>query len=223
MRRADRLLQIILYLRARRFATARDLAQALEVSQRTIYRDIQELYCCGVPIDGEAGVGYRLSHKYDLPPLMFDREELESLRLGARMVKTWTDPELAEAATRALNKIEAALPADHFEQYPETHLYAHTFRNYPVHLLTPIRRAINHSQKIHFDYTRINGAASSRTVRPLGLVFWGESWTLIAWCELRDDFRNFRLDRMDQVTVLDALYHNSKGQTLQDFFRRVAH
>ena len=80
MRRADRLFQIILFMRKRKFATARDLALALEVSERTIYRDINELYCCGVPIDGEAGVGYRLHRSYDLPPLMFDREELEALR-----------------------------------------------------------------------------------------------------------------------------------------------
>lgn len=86
MRRADRLLQIILYFRAHKFATARQLAEALEVSERTIYRDVNELLCCGVPIDGAAGVGYRIRRNFDLPPLMFDREELEALRLGARII-----------------------------------------------------------------------------------------------------------------------------------------
>ena len=221
MRRADRLLQIIFFLRARRFTTARVLAETLEVSERTIYRDIQELYCCGVPIDGEAGVGYRLRQGYDLPPLMFDRDELEALRLGARMVKTWTDPELAEAATRALTKIEAALPQDRFDAYPATHLYAHSFRAYPVKLLAPIRRAINAQRKIDFSYQRADGVASRRIVHPLGLVFWGEVWTLIAWCELRDDFRHFRLDRVQEVSTLDERYESINGRTLQDFFKQV--
>ena len=221
MRRADRLLQIIFYLRARRFTTARVLAEQLEVSERTIYRDIQELYCCGVPIDGEAGVGYRLRRGYDLPPLMFDREELAALRLGARMVKTWTDPDLAEAATRALTKIEAALPPERFDDYPATHLYAYSFRDYPVQLLAPIRRAINAQQKIDITYRRADGKNSQRTVHPLGLVFWGDVWTLIAWCELRDSFRNFRLDRMQDLHALDKHYEPLSGRTLQDFFRQV--
>src|SRR5579864_8105777 len=99
MRRADRLFQIVLHLRRRRISTARDLAQALAVSERTIYRDVQDLSACGLPIESAAGVGYRLRRGFDLPPLMFDREELQALRLGARMVRSWADPDLSQAAS----------------------------------------------------------------------------------------------------------------------------
>jgi predicted DNA-binding transcriptional regulator YafY len=100
MRRADRLFQIVLSLRRRRITTARDLARTLEVSERTIYRDVQELSACGLPIEGAAGVGYRLGRGFDLPPMMFDCDELQALRLGARMVRSWADPDLSEAAER---------------------------------------------------------------------------------------------------------------------------
>ncbi|NJN45211.1 MAG: YafY family transcriptional regulator [Candidatus Competibacteraceae bacterium] len=221
MRRADRLFQIILHLRSRKFATARNLAQVLEVSERTIYRDINDLYCCGVPIDGEAGVGYRLRRGFDLPPLMFDRDELEALRLGARMVKTWADPELAQAAAYALTKIEAVLPED-MRQHPlNTKLYVPGHHPYPVALMTPLRHAIDSRFKIELHYTRLDSAHSTRTVWPLGLFFWGSVWTLNAWCELRDDFRNFRLDRINALKVSEQIFEEMPGRTLNDFLRTV--
>ena len=215
MRRADRLFQIILYLRRRRFATARDLAQALEVSERTIYRDINELTCCGIPIDGEAGVGYRLRHDFDLPPLMFDREELEALRLGARMVKTWADPDLARSASYALAKIEAVLPADMLHN--PSAIYAPRYDPYPVQLVGQLRHAINDLCKVHFHYARADGGQSERTVKPLGLFYWGRVWTLVAWCELRNGFRHFRLDRMSELTTTEK-FVEQQGQSLMDFF-----
>ena len=206
-------------MRKRKFATARDLALALEVSERTIYRDINELYCCGVPIDGEAGVGYRLHRSYDLPPLMFDREELEALRLGARMVKSWADPELARAASYALAKIEAVLP-DNLQSRDST-IFAPGFHPYPVKLVGPMRHAIDERHRITFAYTRQDGEHSTRTVKPLGLFFWGNTWTLVAWCELRDDFRNFRLDRMADIVVDESVFADSSGHTLRDFLSTV--
>ena len=110
MRRADRLFSILLYLRKKRAVTALELARNLEVTERTIYRDIRDLSISGVPVTGEAGVGYRLGRGFELPPLMFNREELEGLRLGARMVAGWTDDRLARSAATALEKIEAVLP-----------------------------------------------------------------------------------------------------------------
>ncbi|MGZ5583955.1 MAG: helix-turn-helix transcriptional regulator, partial [Usitatibacter sp.] len=105
MRRADRLFRLVQVLRARRFATARSLAEALEVSERTVYRDVRDLSLSGVPIEGEAGVGYALRRGFDLPPLMFDYEEIEALTAGARMVQAWSSPKLARAAQAALEKI----------------------------------------------------------------------------------------------------------------------
>jgi predicted DNA-binding transcriptional regulator YafY len=219
MRRADRLFQIVLFLRRRRVATARDLARALEVSERTIYRDVEELSACGLPIEGAAGVGYRVRRGFDLPPLMFDREELQALRLGARMVRTWADPELSQAAGNALRKIEAVLPPD-LEDAVEA-VFAYNLRPYPVHLVGFLRRAVTEQRKARFEYTREDGAASSRTVWPLGLFYWGAVWTLVAWCELRNDHRNFRLDRMANPEVLDEPFTLQPGQTLQDFLAKV--
>jgi predicted DNA-binding transcriptional regulator YafY len=219
MRRADRLFQIVLFLRRRRVATARDLAQALEVSERTIYRDVQDLSACGLPIEGAAGVGYRLRRGFDLPPLMFDREELQALRLGARMVRSWADPDLSQAAANALRKIEAVLPAD-LDGLGEA-LYAPHIHPYPVRLVGLLRRATIEHLKARFDYKREDGHASRRTVRPLGLFYWGATWTLLAWCELRDDFRSFRLDRMADLEVADETFTLEPGQTLEDFLKTV--
>jgi len=219
MRRADRLFQIVLLLRRRRIATARDLAAALEVSERTIYRDVQELSACGMPIEGAAGVGYRLRRGFDLPPMMFDREELQALRLGARMVRSWADPGLSEAAANALRKIEAVLPAD--QEDPGEALYAPTFHPYPVKLVGLLRGAVVERRKARFAYSREDGAASLRTVRPLGLFYWGAVWTLLAWCEMRDDFRSFRLDRIADLEVTAEVFTPEPGQALEDFLARL--
>lgn len=222
MRRADRLFQIILHLRRNRLATtARVLAQALEVSERTIYRDINELSRCGIPVEGEPGIGYRLRYNYDLPPLMFDRDELEALRLGARMVHTWADPDLARAARYALNKIETALPET--MQHRESPLYAPRFYAYPLQTMGLIRHAVSQQRKVSFAYQRKDETRSQRTVRPLGLFYWGRVWTLVAWCELRDDFRHFRLDRISDAVIKDETFSDTPGRTLNDFFRHIGH
>jgi predicted DNA-binding transcriptional regulator YafY len=219
MRRADRLFQIVLSLRRRRVATARDLAQALEVSERTIYRDIQELSACGLPIEGAAGVGYRLRRGFDLPPLMFDRDELQALRLGARMVRSWADADLSQAAANALRKIEAVLPEGLDD--PGEALYAPNLKPYPVRLVGLLRRGVLEHRKAHLAYTREDGTASDRTVWPLGLFYWGAVWTLVAWCEMRNDFRSFRLDRIAGAEVTDEPFTLQPGQALEDFLARV--
>jgi predicted DNA-binding transcriptional regulator YafY len=219
MRRADRLFQIVLFLRRRRVATARDLAQALEVSERTIYRDVEELSACGLPIEGAAGVGYRLRRGFDLPPLMFDREELQALRLGARMVRSWADAELSQAAANALRKIEAVLPEGMDD--PGEALYAPNLKPYPVRLVGLLRRGVTEHRKARFAYTREDGTASDRTVWPLGLFYWGAVWTLVAWCELRNDFRSFRLDRIAEAEVTEEPFSLQPGQALEDFLARV--
>ncbi len=219
MRRADRLFQIILYLRHRRVATARDLAAALQVSERTIYRDVQELSACGLPIEGEAGVGYRVRRGFDLPPLMFDREELQALRLGARMVRSWADPDLSQAAGNALRKIEAVLPED-LNDLGET-LFAPHLHPYPTASVGLLRRAATERRKTRFAYTKEDGTASNRIVWPLGLFYWGAVWTLVAWCEMRNDFRSFRLDRIAEPEVMKEGFTVEAGQRLEDFLKRV--
>jgi len=221
MRRADRLFQIVQLLRRQRVATAARLAGELAVSERTIYRDIQDLILSGLPIRGEAGVGYALTRSFELPPLMFSSEEIEALVLGARIVKSWSDPALARAADSALTKIELVLPERLRSRIAETTLFAPSFHipGNATAELAPLRAAIVNRQKVRFAYTRKDGMQSRRTVRPVGLFFWGSTWSATAWCELRNAFRNFRLDRMVEVHVLDERFIDAPGQTLEDFLK----
>jgi predicted DNA-binding transcriptional regulator YafY len=219
MRRADRLFQIIQGLHHERVVTARHLAESLEVSERTIYRDMQDLSLSGVPITGEAGLGYRLMKGFHLAPLMFSAEELAALLLGARMVQTWTDKSLARAALQAMAKIEHVIP-DHLK--PELERREIIVPSFPISLavsdaLEVLRGAIKPQSKVRFDYQREDNQKSIRTVHPLGLFYWGKVWTLVAWCELRDSFRHFRLDRISNIACLKECYDSVEGRTLQDF------
>ena len=219
MRRADRLFQIVQGLHHERVVTARQLAEALAVSDRTIYRDIQDLSLSGVPITGEAGQGYKLMKGFRLSPLMFNEDELAALLLGARMVQTFTDNSLARAAQHAMEKIEHVIP-DHLKsELARQEILVPAFTASPIYAeeFEILRGAIKLQLKVRFDYQREDLQQSQRTVRPLGLVYWGKIWTLIAWCELRDNFRNFRIDRMRNITGLRERYELIAGQTLQDF------
>ncbi|QNM95966.1 helix-turn-helix transcriptional regulator [Chitinimonas koreensis] len=204
MRRADRLFQIVQFLRGRRLTTARWLAERLEVSERTVYRDVRDLMLSGVPIEGEAGVGYTLRHKLDLPPLMFDREELTALRLGAEMAAAWSDPQLARAAQSALAKIDGALPGD--MRRPTAPLLAPSFDAHHDVSFAPLREAIDSRRVVELDYRKPGLPGETRRVQPLALLFWGAHWTLAAWCELRGDHRHFRLDRIEALRTLDERF-----------------
>jgi predicted DNA-binding transcriptional regulator YafY len=174
----------------------------------------------GVPIEGEAGVGYALPRGFDLPPLMFQNDEIEALVLGARMVQSWGDPALVRAADSALAKIEAVLPERLRPRVAESALFApgfHVPARATAHLAA-LRSAAAGRRKVEIAYARKDGEASARVVCPLGLFFWGTAWSLAAWCELRDDFRNFRLDRIRGLTVLEQPFEERPGRTLPDFF-----
>lgn len=223
MRRADRLFQIIQLLRVRSTLTAAQLADELEVSVRTIYRDIRDLMASGVTIDGEAGVGYMLRQGFDLPPLMFTDDEVEALVAGARMVEAWGDDKLARHARSVLSKTESVLPEPLRERLRGVDIYAPSF-HVPQALtenMEALRRAIATRHKIQFGYENEGGDATVRTARPLALSFWGKSWTVTCWCELRQDFRNFRTDRMHRLEVLDEPIPDEEGRDLETFLLRV--
>ncbi len=219
MRRADRLFRIVGLLSHHRVITAHELAEELEVSQRTIYRDIRDLSLSGVPIEGEAGVGYRLMKGFYLPPLMFDEEELAALMLGVRMIQAWTDDDLAQAARRAIRKIGSVVTERLRPELERRELLVPDFNRDPEtrkHLAL-LRQAVKKRCKVHYDYMREDGERSSRTVRPLGLFYWGKVWTLVAWCELRDGFRHFRLDRMENIQSTGEIFEISDGRRLIDY------
>jgi predicted DNA-binding transcriptional regulator YafY len=226
MRRADRLFRIVQMLRSGRLKTARALAERLQVSERTIYRDVRDLQLAGQPIEGEAGVGYTLRREFDLPPLMFTPQELTALVLGARLVKAWGGAENVVAASSALARIEAVLPGELAARLDAIALYAPGFMMKAAQrqLLDELHAACLERAVLTFRYIRLGEAESQgvhRRVRPLALTFWSGAWTLAAWCELRDDFRTFRIDRITEFTVTTDTFTPKRGQRLEDLMKRV--
>jgi predicted DNA-binding transcriptional regulator YafY len=223
MRRADRLFQLVQLIRGRRLSTADFLAARLEVSVRTVYRDVADLQLQGVPIEGEAGVGYRMNPGFDLPPLMFTHAEAQALVAAVRVAQPRIDMALGKHAEAALSKILAVLPTAARAAAESLAVYAP-----PVgpdsatrQRLESLRLAAEARQKVHIEYVDLKERDSERTVRPLGCFFWSEVWTLAAWCEHRKGFRNFRVDRIRTLQVLDERFRDEPGKTLADLFRGI--
>ena len=223
MRRADRLFRIVQILRRGNLRTAHALAERLQVSERTVYRDIRDLQLSGMPIQGEAGIGYTLRRDLDLPPLMFTRDELTALVLGARLVQAWGGTATVHAAAEALARIEAVLPPDLHDRLASIHLYAPGFQMPAAHrdLLDRLHNACATRLVLHLGYTREDGQISTRDVHPLALYFWSGVWTLAAWCHLRDNFRVFRLDRISSCTDTGRTFKPHRGQRLEDFLDHI--
>ena len=198
MARSQRLLELIQVLRRHRQpVSGQALADELSVSLRTVYRDIQTLIGQGATIDGEAGLGFVLRPGFVLPPLMFSDEELEALVLGLRWVAQRTDASFEHAAMNALAKIAAVLPDDLRNNVEGIGLIAVPSRDADArHDLAPIRAAIRSEQMVVLDYADVKGEHTRRTVWPIALAFFENSRVLAAWCELRQDFRHFRIDRI---------------------------
>jgi len=199
MRRADRLFLIIQALRGRRTALpARRLAETLDVSLRTVYRDVADLQVSGIPIEGEAGIGYVLRKGADIPPLMFNAEELEALVVGSRFVRAFAGARLAAGARAALLKIEAVLPPELRARTQRSRIFAPPRRDRieATDVIDRLHAAVTDNNVLRLDYRDEGGRASTREVEPLCLAFWGGAWTLGAWCRLRADFRSFRPDRI---------------------------
>ncbi|WP_208352443.1 helix-turn-helix transcriptional regulator [Pseudaestuariivita rosea] len=229
MRRADRLFRIVQDLRGGRLVTAEKLANLHEVSKRTIYRDVADLQASGVPITGEAGVGYVMQGGFDMPPLMFTHDEITALVAGARLTKAWGGLSMARAAEEALIKIEAVLSEGDRAVMDKVEIrsIAPEMNDKLRARLDQIDAAIEKCQVLDITYSDANGERSTRHIRPLGLWFWGKVWTLMSWCELRDDFRMFRVDRIqkarsvghfkpDPDKSLIAFYHKAECEGIEN-------
>ncbi|HND33102.1 MAG TPA: YafY family protein [Myxococcota bacterium] len=224
MRRADRLFQIVHVLRAARLLTAQQLADRLGVSVRTVYRDVEDLRSGGVRIEGEAGVGYRLARDHELPPLVFDAEEIEALVIGVRLATRVGDRALALAARRALDKVEAALPADLRARLQATAVFAPSMDGEGIAAFgrlpeedtagSTLRFALRERRRLHISYVDGAGVVSERVLWPLGLFWWGDVWSLGAWCELRQAFRVFRVDRVQRARALDEAFPDRPDRDL---------
>ncbi len=222
MRRTDRLFDLIQLLRDGRLHKASDLAEKMEVSVRTIYRDMDTLVASSIPVEGERGVGYILRAPVFMPPMALTQVELEALHLGAALVRQTADAELQEAATRVLTKIDQSMPEPMFGALdgfgkeifaaPEV---AASFNNMPT-----IRRAIRENLVMLIDYTALDGRDTRRRIRPLQMEYWGRAWTCTGWCEERSDFRVFRVDRINDIIVPGDRFEQEPGQTLVDYLKR---
>lgn len=223
MRRAERLFRIIQFMEKRGgVVTARDIADALEVSTRTVYRDVAHLIGSGVAIEGEAGLGYALREHYHLPPLTFTFDQVEALVFGARAVAMLGDDRFAEAARDAVAKLEAVLPPDHAARLAATPIFAMR----PAHAPEPpehlsfLRVLIREKRKVRLVYRSLDEEDTARIVRPLALLNFGPVWLLTGWCELRNDFRNFRVDRFAAYDDAGEGFADEPGKTLNDYLAR---
>jgi len=223
LRKAERLFQILTYLRSRRtVVTAQQLATELEVSERTIYRDIQALSLSGVPIEAEAGIGYKLKANFTMPPLMFDEAEIEALLVGVRMVESWGNKKMAMSATSALAKIHAVLPEKLHQnsvQQPEWVIVPKFTQHDTEQFSEQISLAIKAFQVVALLYQDEKSQQTQREIWPLGLIYWGKTWTIVAWCTKRLDYRLFRLDRIQELTLKNCYFQLTADINLQRYIQ----
>jgi predicted DNA-binding transcriptional regulator YafY len=203
MNRIDRLVGIVMMLQSKRLLRAEDIAHHFDVSVRTVYRDIQALCEAGVPVAGEAGVGYSLVAGYSLPPVMFSEEEASALIIGGEFVRSMTDESLHKQIQSALMKIRAVLPTDKKEYVERLQNSIAVFtRPASYHsdlsdeVMQTLQRAIVHRTVLTIDYESRGGESTKRDIEPLNLIYYGANWHLIAYCRLRKDIRDFRADRI---------------------------
>jgi predicted DNA-binding transcriptional regulator YafY len=224
MNRTDRLVAMVMYLQGRRLARAEDMSAHFEVSVRTIYRDIAALSESGVPIVGEAGVGYSLLKSYSLPPVMLTAEEASSLFMGAELAKQLTDGSLKSPLEAALLKLRAVLPRDrqdHIDQLTKrTVIFGPGMRGGNKRdereWLLPLQEAAVRCNVVRMVYRSRDRDETTREVEPLGASFYGGIWYLIAWCRLRGEMRHFRFDRIESATVCPEKFQPRHGFSLRE-------
>jgi predicted DNA-binding transcriptional regulator YafY len=220
MGRSSRLFEIVQLLRhAHRAVSARAIADVLEVSQRTVYRDIAALQALHVPIEGEAGVGYVMRTGFDLSHLTFTVEEVEAIAVGLALIGRTRDADLDAAAFRVSRKITDVLPTVDAARIKWRPLYVSLWNTVPP---TPIdyrvmRQAIREERRLHLKYQDAGARSTERTIRPIALVYYVESAILAAWCELRQDFRHFRVDRIKACQPIDGLFKGESAKLHADW------
>lgn len=220
MSRSQRLFDLLQLLRCHKFpVSAESLADKLDVSVRTIYRDIATLQSQGADIEGEAGLGYILKPSFDLPPMMFTVEELEALRLGAEWVAKQANGEFSEAVSNALAKISAVLPSEHQDKYNEDIVRVASIINIPQVMveLSEIKQAIKKEYKAEITYIDAKKHTSTRVIWPMLIGLFDQYHVLVAWCETRQGFRNFRLDRVKAWQQVEQKYQRSRHELLSEW------
>jgi predicted DNA-binding transcriptional regulator YafY len=200
MRKADRLFQLVNLIRSHQPVTAEQLAERVGVSVRTIYRYIDDLSVSGIPIYGEPGVGYTLDENFELPPLTLTHDEIAALMLGVEMLSRSTGADLEAAAKTLLSKIGAVLPPRSFDPTRACiRSLGNFFNDQSLRYWNDLYRAIQQQQAVRIEYLSLNEELSQRIILPLGLFCWGSKWTVGTWCTLRETYRDFRIDRIQDL------------------------
>jgi len=230
MNRIDRLTAILIQLQSQRITRAQEIADRFDISLRTVYRDIRALEEAGVPLGAEAGVGYFLAEGYRLPPVMFTPEEARALLMARQFITQLTDNQLKSAYEDALFKIKSVLKSDEQEMLEDLEdkvkvVPPPSQAQHPDQLhLAKIQQALMQRQVLEMDYfSPASGAFTRRQVEPIGLVYYSDAWHVIAWCRLRQDYRDFRLDRMSKIEVLKVRYQLRDRLSLEQYLQQQSH
>ncbi|MFA6265706.1 MAG: YafY family protein [Pseudolabrys sp.] len=222
MSRAVRLLDLVQLLRRRRHpVSGQELAGELGISLRTLYRDIASLQSQGAPIEGEPGVGYVLRPGFTLPPLMFSEDEVEALMLGSHWVAENGDPRLAQAAMDVMAKVAAVSPPERRAQFDSPGLLIVPRNAGEIGALAPVRDAIRRERKLDIDYSDGGKAATRRTIWPFAVGFFEQARIVAAWCELRQDYRHFRIDRITTITETGTRYPRRRVTLMKEWQQQM--
>ncbi|HEX5169152.1 MAG TPA: YafY family protein [Cyclobacteriaceae bacterium] len=230
MNRIDRLAAILIHLQTKRIVKAEEIADRFEISLRTVYRDVKALMEAGVPIGSEAGTGYFIVDGYHLPPVMLTQEEANAMLLAGKLVEKMTDHSVLRAFESALMKIKSVLndrQKDHLEELQGSVMVQFSNRDqkqpdFPDRFLTELQQAVVQKQIVEIDYyASYNDQFTTRMLEPIGLFYYGASWHLIAWCQLRNDYRDFRADRIKELRQTGKPFQNRNLLSLQEYLKTV--
>jgi predicted DNA-binding transcriptional regulator YafY len=230
LNRIDRLTAILIHLQTKRVVKAEEIAERFGMSLRTVYRDVKALMEAGVPIGSEAGKGYFIVDGFHLPPVMFTQDEANSMILAGKLVEKIADKSVREAFNSALYKIKSVLSDDDKDgvENLDSNIQVY-FRNrsnenndaFPDHFMTEIQRAVARRQVLKLDYVNQAGEVSQRLVEPAGIFFYSLAWHLIGWCRLRNGYRDFRSDRIKNLTNTGAEFKERSTVSLKEYFKAM--
>lgn len=230
MNRIDRLTAILIQLQTKRVVKAEEIADRFEISLRTVYRDVKALMEAGVPVGSEAGKGYFIVDGYHLPPVMFTQEEASAMLVASKLVEQMTDKSVQRTFESALMKIKSVLHDNEKDHLESLQSYIKVFRyapsreeEFPDAYLTDIQTAIVGKRALKLNYCSIqHGEVTDRIVEPIGLFYYSQAWHLIAWCRLRNGYRDFRTDRIKQLTVTNDTYDGRNLLSLQEYLHSLS-
>lgn len=226
MNRIDRLVATLIHLQSKRIVKAEEIAKRFDISLRTVYRDIRALEEAGVPIGAEAGIGYFIADGYQLPPVVFTRQEAGALVTGEMLLAKFADKSLAENYSSAMRKVRAVLKGtdkEYIESLEEKMIVHRGISNqpeqFPNRFAVEVQEALALQKVLDIEYfSRYNESTNRREVEPLGIFFYNGRWHLLGWCRMRKDYRDFRIDRIKSLQILEATFKKNDKRSLQNYF-----